>query len=71
MTAAEARTMAAAAAYGHDSYQPGEEVLILADYLGTQVLETPVAIARGTIRGEAAVGTEECVFFEVSRCTYC
>lgn len=67
MSAAEARTMAAAAAYGHDSYQPGEAVLILADYLDGQLMEAPVAIARGTIRGEAAVGTDECAFFEVRK----
>lgn len=67
MSAAEARTMGAAAAYGHDSYQPGEAVLILADYLDGQLMEAPVAIAWGTIRGGAAVGTDECAFFEVRR----
>jgi hypothetical protein len=67
MTAAEARTLSGAAAYGHDSYQPGETVLILADSLDGQMLEPP-PIAQGTIRCEAAVGTEEVTFFEVSRC---
>lgn len=68
MSAAEARTMADAAAYGSDSYRAGEVVYILGDSLpsGGDSMQ-PHPVARGTIKGLAQAGTEECAFYEVSR----
>lgn len=67
MSAAEARTMADAAAYGSDSYRPGERVYILSDSLQSEgdSVQPPRPLARGTIKGPAQAGTEECVFYEV------
>lgn len=68
MSAAEAHTMADAAAYGSDSYRAGERVYILSDSLPSEgdSVQPPRPVARGTIRGPAQAGTEECVFYEVS-----
>lgn len=65
MSAAEARTMADAEAFGHDSYRAGENILIVVD-CETDNVQSTLSVARGTIRQALQAGTVECAFYEVS-----
>jgi len=64
MSSAEAETLAGAASYSHDQYNPGDAVEVMVEVPGAEAAF--LIVARGHIRGQAQAVTEECSFYEVS-----